>query len=346
MLSRRLRSHASASRRRRPVTSYQTRTTTTPSRIRCCPEPFRRTLNPVLAIPLCAASPSSLSGPRSIRVRSILRSFPGRVAFVVRRDLDGERVRAVVGLHCSSPRWEPGLVPSCPLRDQHGFPRGEKRSGRRPRTRPKQGACPGFLARPAPPVSPCGLQADDGRRPRSARRRPNLLGTCLSPRTMYRGDVSGDERLIDRARIDGGSENAAGEGTGAAQPRLRWSGTHWYRASRKACRCPRLMRADTARTRSYRRSSTDGVAMDARRGLEGDSLARRIVLLIRNAADSASLVDWRVHAYRKSLQMLTMRSTPLGFIWATSGTMLPSSGPRRVPQRALCRTCLQNTSVT
>ena len=58
--------------------------------------------------------------------------------------------------------------------------------------------------------------------------------------------------------------------------------------------------------------------MDARRGLEGDSLARRIVLLIRNAADSASLVDWRVHAYRKSHQMLTMRSTPLGFIWATS----------------------------
>jgi hypothetical protein len=62
----------------------------------------------------------------------------------------------------------------------------------------------GLLARPATPVSPCGLLAEDGRRPRSARTRPNPLGTCLSPRTTCCGDVSEDERRIDRPRIDVG----------------------------------------------------------------------------------------------------------------------------------------------
>jgi hypothetical protein len=53
------------------------------------------------------------------------------------------------------------------LRDHHGFPQGEKRSGRRRRPQLEHGACPGSLARPAPPVSPCGLLDDNGRRARS-----------------------------------------------------------------------------------------------------------------------------------------------------------------------------------
>jgi hypothetical protein len=63
------------------------------------------------------------------------------------------------------------------------IPRGEKRSGRRPRPRPKHGACPGLLARPAPPVSPCGLLVEDERRPRSERTQTNPFGTFASQLT-------------------------------------------------------------------------------------------------------------------------------------------------------------------
>ena len=108
------------------------------------------------------------------------------------------------------------------------IPRGEKRSGRRPRPRPKHGACPGLLARPAPPVSPCGPLAEDGRRARSERTQTNPARHLPQTATDVLDDVWGDQR-----RIDGGPESAVSEAaervTGRTGSSFRRSGArrHW-----------------------------------------------------------------------------------------------------------------------
>ena len=74
------------------------------------------------------------------------------------------------------------------MRDHHGFPREEQRSGRHPRPRPKHGACPGLLARPAPPVN--FVRAAGRRRATSAKRtHTDQTGSAPSPASDRRATL-------------------------------------------------------------------------------------------------------------------------------------------------------------